>query len=274
MAFAAIGTFLGASAAAATAVGAAATVAAGTAAVSGASAIGSNQRRKSRESELDAYAKQSPLYQGSKPISEYYQQALNRYNESPYQSQQYQLGAMNARRATAQGLGALQDRRSAIGGISRLEAGQNAAMQNLGAQAEAQKSARFAQLGGATQMKNADLMQQFDINKMTPYNRQLALRQMKAQAANEEYTRDVSNTYGALSNLTSVIGAGQTSVPTSASPSSKETFDSWMENPSLKPQINKNFIPKTSREQLLAAKMSAGYQPKTSGASIYFPKAF
>ncbi len=210
MAFAAIGTFLGASAAAATAVGAAATVAAGTAAVSGASAIGSNQRRKSRESELDAYAKQSPLYQGSKPISEYYQQALNRYNESPYQSQQYQLGAMNARRATAQGLGALQDRRSAIGGISRLEAGQNAAMQNLGAQAEAQKSARFAQLGGATQMKNADLMQQFDINKMTPYNRQLALRQMKAQAANEEYTRDVNNTYGALSNLTSVVGgAGQ-----------------------------------------------------------------
>jgi hypothetical protein len=214
MAFAAIGTFLGASTAAATAVGAAATVAAGTAAVSGASAIGSNQRRKSRESELDAYAKQSPLYQGSKPISEYYQQALNRYNESPYQSQQYQLGAMNARRATAQGLGALQDRRSAIGGISRLEAGQNAAMQNLGAQAEAQKSARFAQLGGATQMKNADLMQQFDINKMTPYNRQLALRQMKAQAANEEYTRDVNNTYGALSNLTSVVGgAGQSQAP-------------------------------------------------------------
>ena len=180
-------------------------VSAGTAAaVSGAKAIGSNQRRKSRERELDEFAQQSPLYQGSKPISEYYQQAMNRYKESPYQSQQYQLGAMNARRATAQGLGALQDRRSAIGGISRLEAGQNAAMQNLGAQAEAQRDARFSQLGGATQMKNADLMQQFDINKMTPYNRQFGLKQMKSAAANEEYSKDVSNTFNALGNMASV----------------------------------------------------------------------
>ena len=40
-----------------------------TAATAGGMAIGSNQRRKSRERELDEYAKQSPLYQGSKPIS-------------------------------------------------------------------------------------------------------------------------------------------------------------------------------------------------------------
>jgi hypothetical protein len=170
---------------------------------SGISAISSNKRRKARERELDEYAKQSPLYAGSKPISEYYQQALNRYNESPYQSQQYQLGAMNARRATAQGIGALQDRRSAIGGISRLAAGQNDAMQNLGAQAEAQRNARFSQLGGATQMKNADLMQQFDINKMTPYNRQFGLKQMKSAAAAQEYAQDKQNTYDALGNMAS-----------------------------------------------------------------------
>jgi hypothetical protein len=216
MAFASIGLALGASAAAATAVGAAATVAGGTALASGASAIGSNQRRKRRERELDEYAKQSPLYGGSKPISEYYQQALNRYNENAYQSQQYQLGAMNARRATAQGLGALQDRRSAIGGISRLEAGQNAAMQNLGAQAEAQRNARFGQLGSATQMKNADLMQQFDINKMTPYNRQFGLKQLKSQAANQQYAQDVENTMGAINNLASVgMLAGQSQAPIS-----------------------------------------------------------
>ena len=216
MAFASIGLALGASAAAATAVGAAATVAGGTALASGASAIGSNTRRKRRERELDEYAKQSPLYQGSKPISEYYQQALNRYNENAYQSQQYQLGAMNARRATAQGLGALQDRRSAIGGISRLEAGQNAAMQNLGMQAEAQRNQRFGQLGQATQMKNADLMQQFDINKMTPYNRQLALKQLKSQAANQQYAQDVENTMSAMNNLASVgMLAGQSQAPIS-----------------------------------------------------------
>jgi hypothetical protein len=170
----------------------------------GISAIGSNKRRKSRERELDEYAKQSPLYQGSKPISEYYQQALNRFQENPYQSQQYQMGAMQARRATAQGIGALQDRRSAIGGISRLAAGQNDAMQNLGAQAEAQRNARFGQLGGATQMKNADLMQQFDINKQTPYNRIFGLKQMKSQAAAQEYAQDKQNTFNALGNLASV----------------------------------------------------------------------
>ena len=170
----------------------------------GISAISSNKRRKRREKELDEYAQQSPLYGGSKPISEYYQQALNRANENAYQSQQYQMGAMQARRATAQGLGALQDRRSAIGGISRLEAGQNYAMQNLGAQAEAQRNARFGQLGGATQMKNADLMQQFDINKMTPYNRKFGLKQMKTQAANQQYAQDVQNTFSSLNNLASV----------------------------------------------------------------------
>jgi hypothetical protein len=174
----------------------------------GGMAIGSNQRRKSRERELDKHAQQSPLYKASKSIDDYYQQAMSRYKENPYQSQQYQLGAMNAQRATAQGLGALQDRRSAIGGISRLALGQNAAMQNLGAQAEAQKSSRFGQLGNATQMQSAEAYKEFDINKMTPYNRILGLKQMKAQAANEEYARDVANVQTNLSNLSSVGMSG------------------------------------------------------------------
>jgi hypothetical protein len=176
-------------------------IAAGTgAAASGAMALGSNQRRRRRERELDEYAKQSPLYQGSKPISEYYQAAMNRFNENPYQSQQYQVGARNIQRATAQGLGALQDRRSALGGIARLAQGQADALTNLGVNAEAQRNVRFGQLGGATQMKNQDLMQQFQINKMDPYQRQLQLKQLKSQAANQEYSQDVSNTMGSLSN--------------------------------------------------------------------------
>jgi hypothetical protein len=180
-------------------------IAAGTgAAVSTGMAIDANNRRKSREQELGDMAKQSPLYQGSKPINDYYQEALNRYNESPYQSQQYQLGAMNARQGAAQSINALQDRRSAIGGISRVQAGQNAALQNLGVQAEAQKNSRFGQLGQATQLKNADLLKQFDINKMTPYNRQFGLKQMQAQAANQEYSQNVGNAFGALNNIASI----------------------------------------------------------------------
>jgi hypothetical protein len=157
--------------------------------------------RKKAERELNAFAKQSPLYQGSKSISDYYQQAMNRYNENPYQSQQYQLGAMNAQRATAQGIGALQDRRSAIGGIGRLQANQMGAMQNLGAQAEAQRSSRFGQYGQAAQAKASEDYKMFDINKMTPYNRQLQLKQLAAQAANDRANAGLQMVGSALGGI-------------------------------------------------------------------------
>ena len=157
--------------------------------------------KNKRARELEQFAKNSPLYKGSKSIDDYYQQALNRYSENPYQSQQYQLGAMNAQRATAQGIGALQDRRSAIGGISRLALGQTSAMQNLGAQAEAQRNQRFGQLGGATQMKTAEDYKKFDINQMTPYNRMLQLKQWKAQAAADQYNAGMQSIASGASNI-------------------------------------------------------------------------
>ena len=234
--------------------------------------------RKKKERELNEFAKQSPLYQGSKSINDYYQQALNRYNENPYQSQQYQLGAMNAQRATAQGIGALQDRRSAIGGIGRLALGQNAAMQNLGAQAEAQRNQRFGQLGQAAQAKTAEDYKMFDINQMTPYNRQLQLKQMAAQAANDRANAGMQMVGSALSGITQAGMMEGFNKPVTSSQlsgtSSQNTFNEWMNNPSSMPQLNKNLFPKTSREQLLAAKMSAGYQPKISGASVYLPNVF
>jgi hypothetical protein len=157
--------------------------------------------KNKRARELEQFAKTSPLYKGSKSIDDYYQQALNRYSENPYQSQQYQLGAMNAQRATAQGIGALQDRRSAIGGISRLALGQTSAMQNLGAQAEAQRNQRFGQLGGAAQMKTAEDYKKFDINQMTPFNRMLQLKQYRAQAAADQYNAGMQSIASGASNI-------------------------------------------------------------------------
>jgi hypothetical protein len=61
------------------------------------------------------------------------------------------------------------------------------AMRNLGAQAEATKQQRLGQFGQATQLKSGDIQREFDINKMTPYNRQLQLEQMKGYAAGERY---------------------------------------------------------------------------------------
>ena len=190
------------------------------AAASGGMAIDANKRRKRRERELDEAAKASPIYKGSKPISDLYQESLNRYKESPYQSAQYQAGQRNIQRATAQGLGALQSRNAAIGGASRLAQTQADSLTNLGANAEAQKNVRFGQLASASQMKNADLMQQFNINKMDPYQRQLQLKQMKAQAANEEYATNVSNTMGNLSNAATI---GMSAYGNSANPGAKTT---------------------------------------------------
>jgi hypothetical protein len=154
---------------------------------------------KAREKELDAYAKQSPLYKRSKSVDDYYQEAMNRYRENPYQSQQYQMGAMEARRATAQALGAMQGRR-AIGDIGTLAERERSNLQRLGAQAESQRNARFGQLGGATQMKTGEEYKEFDINKMTPYNRMLQLKQLKAQAANDRYNAGLQMIGGAASN--------------------------------------------------------------------------
>ena len=170
-------------------------------------AISADKKQKRAQKSLDQLAQNSPLYKPDKSIDDYYKQALNRYKENPYQSQQYQLGAMNARRATAQSLSALQDRRSAIGGISRLEAGQNYAMQNLGAQAEAQRNQRFNQFGNATQMKSADYQRQFDFNQMTPYNRKLQLEQMKGAAAGERLNAGMQMIGQGLSTAGTVAGA-------------------------------------------------------------------
>lgn len=170
--------------------------------------ITSNKQQKRAQRSLEEQARNSPLYKPDKSIDTYYQEAMNRYKENPYQSQQYQVGAQNIQRATAQGIGALQDRRSAIGGIGRLQANQMGAMQNLGAQAEASRQQRLGQFGQATQLKSGDYQRQFDINQMTPYNRKLQLEQMKAAAAGERYNAGMQMTGQGLSSLGSLAGAG------------------------------------------------------------------
>ena len=170
--------------------------------------ITSNKQQKRAQRSLEEQAKNSPLYKPDKSIDTYYQEAMNRYKENPYQSQQYQAGAQNIQRATAQGISGLQDRRSAIGGIGRLQANQMGAMQNLGAQAEASRQQRLGQFGQATQLKSGDYQRQFDINQMTPYNRKLQLEQMKAAAAGERYNAGMQMVGQGLSSAGTIAAAG------------------------------------------------------------------
>lgn len=165
--------------------------------------------RKKRERDLESYAKQSPLYTPNKAISDYYQQAANRYNENPYQSALYKEGQRNIQRSGANALSAFQSRGSALGGAARVALGQDSALSNLGVQAEAQRNARFGQLGQAAQAKSSEDYRAFDINKMTPYNRQLQLKQLAAQAANDRFNSGLSMAAQGVGNMAQVIGAGK-----------------------------------------------------------------
>lgn len=161
-----------------------AAIAAGTGAYT---AISANKAQKRSQAELERQAANSPLKKESKSVNDYYQEALNRYNESPYQSAAYQQSMQNARRTTASGLSALQDRRSAIGGITKLGGMEKGASQGAVAQAEQMKAQKFNQLGQAAQMKKRSEDDLFDTNVMTPYQRKLQLEQMKGAAAGERY---------------------------------------------------------------------------------------
>jgi hypothetical protein len=175
-------------------------IAAGTQAlIGGAQALSSGA--KDREKELDQYAKKSPLYQGSKGIESYYKEALNRYQESPYQSAAFQQATKAAQRASASGLRAYQDRKGALGVAGRLAGIEGDVMGRAIGAAEANKNQRFGQLGQAAQMQQGEERFKFDVNQMTPYNRNLQLRQFKAQAANDRRNAGLQMVGNALGNF-------------------------------------------------------------------------
>lgn len=156
--------------------------------------------------QLENMANQNPIYSGSKSISDYYQQAKDRYNVSPYNSAQYLTAQRDAMRGTATGIGALQDRRSALGGIGRLVGIQNDKLQNAAAQAEARRDQRFGQYGQAAGMKAQDDLRKFQYNQLDPYNRKYNLASMKAGAASSVRDAGLSNIYGGLSNASMLMG--------------------------------------------------------------------
>jgi hypothetical protein len=185
----------------------AATIAlAGTAASVGLGAaqmISSNKAQKRAQSALERQAQNSPLATESKALNDYYQEALNRYKENPYQSAAYQQATRNADRTTASGISALQDRKSAIGGVTKLARLKGEALNNAILGGEYARSQRFSELGRATQMKKAQEDELFDINEMTPYQRKLQLEQMKGAAAGERYNAGMQMVGQGLSNALS-----------------------------------------------------------------------
>jgi len=156
--------------------------------------------------DLELSAARNPIYRGSKPISDYYTEAKSRYGVSPYNSAQYQTAVRDAARGTATGINALQDRRSALGGIGKLVGIQNDKTQQAGVLAENQRNQRFGQLGTAAGMKSGDDRYKFQINELDPYNRRYSLASMKAGQASAVRDAGLSNIYGGLGNASMLIG--------------------------------------------------------------------
>lgn len=141
---------------------------------------------------------QSPTYDPNQSILSFYNNALQRYNVDPYNSTLYKTQQQNIGRGVNQGIGALNDRRSGLAGISSLIQGQNDALLKAGIAAENQKDQRFGQFGSAAQMKAAEEKQAFNINKMMPFERKYNLLAMKAGAANKTANDGLQNIFRGL----------------------------------------------------------------------------
>lgn len=160
--------------------------------------------RKKAERELNSL--QMPTAEGSRSISNFYNQALGRYNVSPTDSAMYRRQQQNIQRGLATGIGALRDRGSALAGAGRLMAGVSDASLNAEAMAEQERNRRFGQLGQAAGMQTEDERRLFDINKMQPFQRKDRLSQMKLAAANARFDAGMANLGSALSNTATLIG--------------------------------------------------------------------
>lgn len=156
---------------------------------------GARQAKKARR-ELEGL--QSPTYTQSKSISDYYNQALSRYQQSPSQSNLYKMQAQNIARGTAQGIAGLQDRRSALSGISGLIQGQNDAQLKALAAAEQDQSQKFGQLGAASQAMAGEERQAFNINQMMPYQNKRDILMQKAAGGAQLENAGLQNIYGGL----------------------------------------------------------------------------
>ncbi len=142
----------------------------------------------------------TPTYAPDKSIMDYYGEAANRYNVSPYNSQLYQYNKAGASGALANGVGALQDRRMALAGVSGLTQNYQGNLAKGALAAENQKNGQFQQLGRATQMQSADNRYAYGQNQLLPYNANRSLFNAEAAGGNQELNAGISNMANGIMN--------------------------------------------------------------------------
>src|SRR5690606_17709553 len=144
-------------------------------------------------------------------IMDFYNKALQRYNQNPYDSNLYRMQTQTAQRNLATGLNAMQDRRSALASVGNLVQGSNDASLRAAAAAEAQQAQALNQLGAATQLKDREDKYKFEAK----YN----LLGMKAGGGNQIMNAGLKNLYGGLGSISDYLvatatgGTGTTPTP-------------------------------------------------------------
>lgn len=165
--------------------------------------------KKKKEQALERYNQNNaPMYKPDKGIQDYFKEAQNKYNVSPYQSQQYQMAEKQANQNEAAGLSNLQGRRSAIGGVANLVNASNNAMAKAGVNAENERNQRFGILGNATQMNAAENRKAFNTNVEQPFERQYNLLAQKAAQAAKQQQSGLNTIGNALGAGTMLAGSG------------------------------------------------------------------
>lgn len=139
---------------------------------------------------------QSPVYTPAKSITDYYDEAKQRYNTSPYASTLYKGQQQGITRNLTQGLSALRDRRQGVGGVSALVQGANDASLRSAMAAEQQQEQRFGQYGQAAGAMAGEQRQAFNINKMMPYQTRYNQLSQKAAGYNQMFNAGLQNFYG------------------------------------------------------------------------------
>jgi hypothetical protein len=160
------------------------------------------------QARLDKLAKNSPIYKPDKSIHDYYQQALNRYNENPFTSPYYLESVKQANRATGNAIGAMQSRRGALGTIGKIDQASMDAKNRAIAGVMQNKNTQFSQLGSATNMQGSQAAKAFDINQLTPYKTRLGLTEQEMASQNEQAGAGWQNAISGISNIAAIGAKG------------------------------------------------------------------
>lgn len=187
----------------------------------------------------------TPVYQPSKGINDYYQEALNRYSTSPYASMMYQQAQNRIAQSQAGGINALQDRRSALSGVGAIVGQGERALGQAGVQAENMRRQDFSTLGRAAEMKAGDDQTAFQYNKLLPYQKRMSILGAKAAGGNQMLNAGMQNVFGGISGAAQLGafkggGVGATAEPYATySPGLESTVAGGYQSPAAQtPYIN------------------------------------